>query len=237
MRFTSAMFGGVLAAAAMTATDAHACGFFDYRESRPPVAQVPVAKARVVAPQDRIAAASQRLDEERGDSAASEVVAAFAGIRTATVGGSPLETRAMRILALAVARAGGLLAGVRGFPGGTAANREANLEWAVATLRAVDAFRPNDPVARTDLGEALARLPRYEGEALAILTDLSDRDLIGSSHAYAALARLLGSRGDGPASGRATMRCRTMTKLPDPVCGPAVQAPVSAADRRPPTHV
>jgi hypothetical protein len=220
MRATAAIFvGALVVAAGVSVSDARACGFIDYRESRPRVHSLPVARGRpiVVPASDRIAAADQRLEEERPANAGAEVVAAFPDIRNASVGASPLETRALRIVSLALVRADGTLA-ARGFTAATETDRVSNLEWAVSVLRMVDALRKNDPVARADLGEALAKRPKYEAESLAILADLADRDLMGSAHAYAALARLRVARGEAAASDRATRRCELMTKSPSSVC-------------------
>jgi hypothetical protein len=90
-----------LLGAAATASDAHACGDFDYREVRPVRVR---PKAVPVAANERIATADQRLEEERLTDAATEVVTAFPRIRTTAPGASPLETRAQHILALAVVR-------------------------------------------------------------------------------------------------------------------------------------
>jgi hypothetical protein len=218
-RKASVLMAALLGAAAI-ASDAHACGFFDYREVRP-VRPKPVP----VAANDRIAAADQRLDEERLTEAAVEVVTAFPRIRTAAVGASPLETRAQRILALAVVRSGGVIRGVPGISGSSDADRSANLAWSVGVLRAIDAQRHDDPVARADLAEALAR-SKHEDEALAILADLSDRDLVGSAHAYATLAQMRASRGDAEAARAAVQRCELMTKSPAVVC----KAPASIAN-------
>ena len=210
----SALMVAALAAGSAAATDARACGFFDYRQVRP------IAKARpvFVAVDDRIAAADQRLEEAKNEAAALEVVTAFPQIRGVAVGASPLETRALRILSLAVVRAEGSLTGVRGFTGATAARRAANLEWATGTLRAVDAQKHDDPVARADLAEALARSPQHEDEALTILSDLTARDLVGSAPAYAALARLRAARGDGAGTRAALARCEQMTRSALTVC-------------------
>lgn len=202
------------AAAATAAPAAHACGFFDYREVRPvKVRPKPVP----VAANDRIAAADQRLEEERLTDAATEVVTAFPRVRTIAVGASPLETRAQGILALAVVRAEGSLRGVQGFSGTSEAERSASLTWATDTLRAIDAERRDDPVARADFAEALAAR-KDDDRSLAILADLADRDLVGSAHAYATLARIRASRGDAQAARTALQRCELMTKSPAAVC-------------------
>lgn len=200
---------------AVAASDAHACGFFDYREIRPVKAR---PKPVPVAANDRIAAAEQRLEEERLADAATEVVAAFPRIRTTAVGASPLETRAQRILALALVRGEGTLRGVAGLSGAGETERAANLGWALDALRAIDAERHGDPVARADLAEALAARAKHDDESLAILADLTDRDLVGSAHAYAALARIRASRGDADAARAALQRCELMTKSPAAVC-------------------
>lgn len=215
----AAVLVGVLAAAgAASVSDASACGFVEYRPVQPVRRAPPKPKliAAVVPAVDRISSAEQRLDDEHPVAAGVEVVAAFPGIRTTEVGHSPLETRALRILALAVVRGGGALAGVHGFSGPT--DRGANLEWAVSTLRMVNAVRTNDPVAMADLAEALSTRPKYETESLAILQDLADRDLVGSAHAYAALARLHAAKGEESAARAAIALCSAMTRQPAVVC-------------------
>jgi hypothetical protein len=209
MRHTAAFVGGaLLAIATCIVGDAVACGFVDYRapqpvERKPPPKPVPAS--------DRVAAADQRLEEEHFAEAAGQVTKAFPRILAVHVGASPLETHAQRILALAIVRSDGKLAGVAGLRG-------ASLEWAVDTLRAVSVARRDDPVAQADLGEALAASPRTEGDALPLLADLASRDLLGSAHAYAALARLQTKGGDTEKAHAALERCALMTKSPALVC-------------------
>jgi hypothetical protein len=207
MRHLAAFVGGALLAVCI-AGDAVACGFVDYRAPQPVERKPP---PRPVPASDRVAAADQRLEEERVAEAARQVVLAFPRILTIRVGASPLETHAQRILALALVRSDGKLANVAGLSG-------ASLQWAVDTLRAVSAARRDDPVAQADLGEALAASPRTEGEALPLLADLASRDLLGSAHAYAALARLQARGGDAERARVALERCTRMTKSPALVC-------------------
>jgi len=209
------LLAALLGAAAAAGPDARACGYFDYREVRP---AVHVPKPAPIAASVRIANADQRLDEEHLTAAGAEVVTAFPTIRRVAVGASPLETRALHILSLAVVRGEGTLRGVTGFSGTAEAERATNLEWAVSTLRSIDAARPNDPVTQADLAEALAARNVHEDESLAILTDLAHRDLLGSAHAYAALARLRSSKGDAAATREALARCELMTRSPAVVC-------------------
>ena len=213
---TPILLAALLGAATAAGPDARACGYFDYREIRPAVHVRP--KPVPVAANDRVAAADQRLEEEHLAEAGTEVVTAFPAIRRTAVGASPLETRALRILSLAVVRGEGTLRGVPGFSGAHEAERSANLEWAVGKLRAIDAARPNDPVTQADLAEALAAGTQHADESLAILADLAGRDLVGSAHAYAALARLRASKGDAGASRVALGRCELMTRSPAVVC-------------------
>jgi hypothetical protein len=48
----------------------------------------------------------------------------------------------------------------------------------------------NNPSYRTDLGEALAKIPSERAEAVRILGQLADRDLLTKAEGYAALACL-----------------------------------------------
>jgi hypothetical protein len=209
MRSNAALVGAaLLAAGAWFAGDAVACGFVDYRAPRP-VERKPPPKP--VPASDRIAAADQRLEEEHLAEAAGQVVLAFPHVLKIPVDASPLETRAQRILALAVVRSDGRVARVAGLGG-------ASLDWAVSTLRAVSAARHDDPAAQADLGEALAASSKTEEDALHLLADLASRDLVGSAHAYAALARLHARSGNAEKAHAALERCALMTRSPALVC-------------------
>lgn len=211
----SVLLVALVGSGAVVASDAWACGFFDYVQVRP---AKPRPKPVPVAANERIATAVQRLDEERLVDAATEVVAAFPNVRSTQVGASPLETRGQRVLALAVVRGEGALAGVHGLSATAPAQRAANVAWATGVLRDISAARRDDPVALADLAEALASTPAGEEEALGILSDLAERDLMGSAHAYATLARLRVSHGDAAAARGALSRCEQMTRNPASAC-------------------
>jgi Flp pilus assembly protein TadD len=194
------------------ATDAGACGMSIRMEPSP---QKPT-------PVQEIARAEKALEGGQNLVAAKAVLATFPRVRAATAGANPLETRALRVFALAVVRSNGALNEKSAGLGAQAEwTPNANLEWAVQSLREIDAKRPNDPTVQADLGEALSKLPRGQGEALTILQGLAQKDLMGSPHAYAALAKLRSEKGDLAGAEAAIKRCEEMSKSPG-VCKPAV---------------
>lgn len=158
------------------------------------------------------------------------MLANFSNIRNVSAGANPLETRALRVFALAVVRSNG---SVNERNAGSWSQTEwtptANLEWAIQSLREIDAKRPNDPTVQADLGEALSKLPRTQDESLKLLGGLAQKDLMGSPFAYAALAKIRGEKGDTAGAEAAIKRCEEMSKVPG-VCKPAGPAakPASA---------
>lgn len=210
------------AIALSSTTDAHACGMSIRMDPRP---QKPT-------PVQEIARAEKALENGQNLVAAKAVLANFPRVRAATAGANPLETRALRVFALAVVRSNGAVsektAGVRADAEWTPT---ANLEWAAQSLREIDAKRPNDPTVQADLGEALSKLPRGQAEALQILQGLAQKDLMGSPHAYAALAKLRSDKGDLAGAEAAIKRCEEMSRTPGvckptsaPAGGPAAKA-------------
>ncbi|HVJ89667.1 MAG TPA: hypothetical protein VM580_07665 [Labilithrix sp.] len=199
-----------VALAATYATDANACGMSVRLE---PIPQKPT-------PVQEIARAEKALESGQNLVAAKAVLANFPRIRGATAGDHPLETRALRVFSLAVVRSDGAVNEKgAGFASKEAWSPKANLEWAVQALREIDAKRPNDPTVQADLGEALSKLPHRQGEALTILQGLAQKDLMGSPHAYAALAKLRSDKGDVSGAEAAIKRCEEMSKTPG-VCKP-----------------
>ncbi|HSO33275.1 MAG TPA: hypothetical protein VLT33_12165, partial [Labilithrix sp.] len=78
----------------------------------------------------------------------------------------------------------------------------------------------NDPTVQADLGEALSKTASGQAESLKILQGLAQKDLMGSPHAYAALAKLRTQSGDSAGAEAAIKRCEEMSKTPG-VCKPA----------------
>lgn len=80
---------------------------------------------------------------------------------------------------------------------GNGASPKRNVSAAVAMLermRLREDLR-DDPTLLAALGEGLAQLPDREDEALRVLSDLAERDVLPSPSAWAALARLRAERG------------------------------------------
>lgn len=193
-------------AGAVGMRDAGACGFVYYG----PRNEAPVKKAPQrlrappkpkLTPSDQIAEADRLLEQGDNAGAIGNVVAVFAKVRTTDLDAisDPLQNRAARVLALAFVR-------------GTGAGDD--LAWAGKVLdRVANKLRTNDPVAKSEWAEWLARNGR-QNEAYAVLAGLAKKDLLGSAPAYAAYARLLSARGDGQAAADAAGKCEAMTKSP-----------------------
>jgi hypothetical protein len=158
-----------------------------------------------LSPVQQIATAESELDNGRVGEAASRVRAGFPAIRTLGADAPPLALRAQRIYALALLRADGRLDSGLGWA------RSGNFEWAIETLRALDAKRPNDPRSQADLAEARTRVARTRAEAVRVLEGLDQRDLLGSAFAYLALARARTAAGDDGGSQAAIRRCSMMS--------------------------
>lgn len=160
-----------------------------------------------------VAQAEQALSTGKNAQAAIKAVKAFPALKIVKPGTLPLADRALRILALASTRSeGGLTVG--SMKGGTAPDRASNLLWSIDTLRKLSAKRAQNPAYQTDLGEALSHVPAHREEAMKILGELSDKDLLTSAEGYAALARLRSEKGDANARMAAVKRCEAMTKTP-----------------------
>jgi hypothetical protein len=75
-----------------------------------------------------------------------------------------------------------------------------------------------DPTVLADYAEIMARIPALAPQAKMMLRHLDSKDLIGSAHAYAALAELEKQAGDATAEAAARAKCRTRAKAPA-ICG------------------
>ena len=188
-------------------SNAHACGMSIRMDPTP---QRP-------SPVQEIARAEKSLENGQNLVAAQAILGSFPGIRNVTVGQNPLETRALRVFALVVVRSDGTVDEKKAkvaSANGIEWTPRANLEWAVQSLREIDEKRPNDPTVQADLGEALSKTATGQIEALKLLQGLAQKDLMGSPHAYAALAKLRTSTGDSAGAEAAIKRCEEMSKTP-----------------------
>lgn len=175
-----------------------------------------------------VAQAEQALDAGKLAVATTTLLKTFPSLRVALTRKDEvghLENRAMRIVALASVRSAGAF-GVMSGQGD--AKKKSNLDWSVAVLRKLNAARAGDASLQADLGEALARSASTQKEALEILSKLATDDLIGSAHAYAALAKLQAEAGDATKSADAAQRCKGMTGTPA-ICEPNAASPGKAA--------
>ncbi|MGK3999359.1 hypothetical protein [Sorangium sp. So ce1024] len=197
----------LIASALVPWRDASACGGVEI---------MPAIDHRVMG----VAQAEQALRDGRITAAAGSVIRMFPEIRRISYDKDPLLNRAFRVLAVATARADGALAVAPELPrelletwgGASAEEREANIGWSIRALRRLNEQRKNDPALQTDLGEALARAPEHRGEAMKLLGDLAEKDLLASPEGYAALARLRALAGDGAGHDAAASRCEAMAK-------------------------
>lgn len=164
--------------------------------------------------------AEKALEQGRPIAAAGIVVRVIPHIRGLKAESSPIVARAMRVLAVALARGDGSLSLEREVPdyaqgswlGKSESARSSNLHWAVSALSAVSQSKKDDPALETELGEAMARLPELRERAREKLEQLAARDLIASSEGYAALARLRAQSGDAAGEKVALTRCKAMAK-------------------------
>jgi hypothetical protein len=195
-----------------TTRDARACGgeWIPYMETIEQIDHRPQGVAR----------AEKSFEKGATDKAAASVIRMMPHVRNLEVKSSPLVARAMRLLAVSVARHDGRLPVAREVPayaqgkwlGKSEQDRVQNLDWAIGVLRDVRVGKAGDPTVETDLAEALSKLDSHHEEARTLLEALAKKDLISTPEGYAALARLRKSAGDGLGGELALKRCEAMAK-------------------------
>lgn len=191
--------------------DARACG----GEWYPEVMIDP--RIHGVAQAEKNLAAGNRL------AAAASVIRMIPHIKTLKSKPGSLVGRAERVLAVALSRSQGALPVAAEVPldvlgswqGSKEGDAAANMAWSVQVLERQAQAKADDVSLKTDLAEAMARLPEHREAARAILEDLAKRDLIASPEGYAALASLRSQSGDTDGQKLALKRCEAMAKSQD----------------------
>ncbi len=168
---------------------------------------------RVVDPRvEALQRAEGLLFSAREAAAAQAVAQTHPGVAQYRGSRGSIESRAARVVALALVRTGGNIPGLAGFPASTPARRDAAVAWAVARLRELRDLRPTAAVAQTDYAEALARQPSTRAAGLAMLDDLASRGVVASAHAWALVARAREADRRWSERDTALLRCRAMAR-------------------------
>jgi hypothetical protein len=174
---------------------------------------------------EKLSIAEGHLNQDRLNRAVAGVVQVFPKPKKLSPGRGGTTDRALRILATAIVRLDGDVAG-NGFESTTEAQKGDNLRWAAYMLRGLSLQRPDDVGLQTLLGEAQAALPQKQVEALELLSRLEAEDRMAGPRGYAALARLRRALSHGQPSflsaplqalsraqvARAEERCRRMSR-------------------------
>jgi cytochrome P450 len=170
-----------------------------------------------------VAQAEKQLANGNRLAAAASVIRMMPHIKSLKSKPGSLVGRAERVLAVALSRSQGALPVASEVPlevlgswqGAKQGDATANMAWSVAVLKRQSEGKADDVSLKTDLAEAMARVPEQRAEARTILEDLAKRDLIASPEGYAALASLRSESGDADGQKLALKRCEAMAKSQD----------------------
>jgi hypothetical protein len=170
-----------------------------------------------------VAQAEKALSSGNRLAAAASVIRMMPHIKSLKSKPGSLVGRAERVLAVALSRSSGVLPiskevpleVLSGWQGAKEGESRVNLAWSVEVLERQSDAKQDDVGLKTDLAEAMSRVPERRSEARAILEDLAKRDLIASPEGYAALAALRSQSGDSDGQKLALKRCEAMAKSQD----------------------
>ncbi len=134
--------------------------------------------------------------------------------------GKALFNRAQRTIALAAVRAEGAIDLGKGMRGKTGPQRLSNLAWATSILEIQAAAEPDNLLLRTYWAEALMHQPGGDAQAVQLLSQLANDDLMPTARGFALLAQ--GQQRLGDVSGRdlSLQRCRELGEGDD-ICSVA----------------
>lgn len=170
-----------------------------------------------------VAQAEKSLTNGNRLAAAASVIRMIPHIKSLKSKPGSLVARAERVLAVALSRSQGALPvgaevpdyALGAWRGVGAGESAANMAWSVSVLKRQSEGQSDDVSLKTDLAEAMARIPEQRVEARNILEELAKRDLIASPEGYAALASLRSQSGDLDGQKLALKRCEAMAKNQD----------------------
>jgi hypothetical protein len=170
-----------------------------------------------------VAQAEKTLQAGKRLAAAASVIRMIPHIKSLKAKPGSLVGRAERVLAVALSRSQGALPVASEVPsevlgawqGTKAGEATANMAWSVQVLKRQADAKGDDVTLKTDLAEAMARVPEHRAEARTMLEELAKRDLIASPEGYATLAALRSDSGDTTGQKLALQRCEAMAKSQD----------------------
>ncbi len=121
--------------------------------------------------------------------------------------GGALFNRAQRTIALATMRADGALDLGRGMRGKSASEQADNLAWATSVLEIQAASDPDNLLLRTFYAEALLHHPGGDLQAVQILGEMANDDLMPTARGFALLATAQQKLGDVSGHDLSVQRC------------------------------
>jgi hypothetical protein len=149
--------------------------------------------------------AEQLLAQGKHDRATRLAKRAFDDLDRFSIADSSLRDRAQRVVALAAVRSEGAVGPMRARRGERP--NTANVMWAAVILQFHAARSPDNTLLQTDYAEAVVGVPFMQGVAFAILSRLSEDDLMPHARGYTLLARLQKQRGDDNGLALSLARC------------------------------
>lgn len=149
-------------------------------------------------------------DEVRAAKVARKRFKKFTAATAEPDSGKALFNRAQRTIALATVRSDGAIDLGKGMRGKTEIGRLSNLAWATSILEIQSATEPDNLLLRTYFAEALMHQPAGDAQAVELLSQLANDDLMPTARGFALLAQ--GQQRLGDVSGRdlSLQRCREL---------------------------